>query len=267
MVSLLSFALAAVFATAAQAQPVRDLFDTDRFHGALLDERTGEVTFKPFQELDWEAKARTALGWLNLDRPTPEQMARLATNEGAGPQYRYVDFRAPLEPAVSRATYVLICATGVVRLQPVELEGTVGFFFDAGMFTVERRFFSGAIVGKPPHPVTSAAFVVMGKPGDVGGVNPNARFERRKQAGPAVYDFADGRGTITWATSSKDCADPAAASRFECLDTASALSFELAGQHLLLVRWAGAFCDSSYTLFAVNATLKPIASDDYGCDM
>ena len=115
--------------------------------------------------------------------------------------------------------------------------------------------------------MTSAAFAIVGKPADVKDVDARAKFERRKQAGSAVYDFADGRRTITWTTSSKDCSDPAIAGSFECLDAASALSFRLANQHLLLVKWKDDFCDSAYTLFSVGTVLKLIAGNHYGCDI
>jgi hypothetical protein len=49
-------------------------------------------------------------------------------------------------------------------------------------------------------------------------------------------------------------------------EAASAFSFRLAGQPLLLVKWKREFCESSYTLFSVDASLKPIASNDYDCD-
>ena len=89
------------FTTALQPQSIHELFGTDKFHGAYAEANTREVSFEPFQELDWEAKARTALPWLNLDQPTPRQIARLSTFESAGPQFRSVDFRARLDPSVS----------------------------------------------------------------------------------------------------------------------------------------------------------------------
>jgi len=49
-------------------------------------------------------------------------------------------------------------------------------------------------------------------------------------------------------------------------EAASAFSFRLSGQQLLLVKWKREFCESSYTLFSVDAALKPIASNDYDCD-
>jgi hypothetical protein len=80
-------------------------------------------------------------------------------------------------------------------------------------------------------------------------------FEKRKPAGPAVYDFTDGSRTVTWTTSSK-----------EQPDAASAISFRLADQKLLLVKWNSDFCGSVYTLFTVDTALKPIAGNDYNCD-
>ena len=82
-----------------------------------------------------------------------------------------------------------------------------------------------------------------------------------------MYDFIDGQHAIAWTTSSKSCADPTTASRYECLDAASALSFRLGRQYLLLVKWKGDFCESSYTLFRVAAALEPVAENGYGCDI
>ena len=244
-----------IFAAAVQAQSVYDLSGTDTFHRAYFEAKTNEVTCEPFQELNWEAKARAALSWLNLDRPTPAQIARLSTFESAGPQFRSVDFRAPLDPAVNRAMYLLVYAGGVTPLQPVQLKGSVNFDFDAGMTAVQRRVVFGTIAGKPSRPVTNAAFAITGKPADVSDVRPNAKFERRRQAGPAVFDFIDGSRTASWTTSSK-----------EQPEAASALSFRLSGQGWLLVRWNSDFCGSVYTMFSVDAALKPVAGNDYDCD-
>jgi hypothetical protein len=243
------------------------LSGTDVFHHAFFDERTNEVTFEPFQELDWQARARTVLTWLNPDRPTPGQIARLLANQGADQPCCLVYFRAPLDPAVSGATYVLIHATGITPLQPVQLKGSVGFDFGTSMTLVGSPFFSGTIVAKPLHSVAGAAFAIAGKPADVGDADPHVKFERRKQAGSAVYDFTDARGTTTWRTSSKDCSDTAHGSSYECLDAESALSFRLASRRLLLVKWKGAFCSSAYTLFSVDTGIQPIAGNDYDCDL
>jgi hypothetical protein len=247
--------LLVIFAFTVDAQSIYDLFGTDRFHRAYPEGKANEVTFEPFQELKWEAKARAALSWLNLDRPTPQQIARLSAFESAGPQFRTVDFRAPLDSAVSRATYLLIYAAGIIPLQPVKLKGSVDFDFDTSMTAVQRKVVSGTIVGKPSRPVTTAAFVFIGKPGDVKDVHSGAKFEKRNQAGPAVYDFTDRSRIVTWTTSSKE--EP---------DAASAVSFRLADQQFLLVKWSSDFCGSVYTLFSADTMLKPIAGNDYDCD-
>jgi hypothetical protein len=247
--------LLVILATTVQSQSIHDLFGTDSFHRAYFEAKTNEVTFEPFQELAWEAKARTALPWLNLDRPTPRQIARLSTFESAGPQFRSVDFLAPLDPVVSRATYLLIYASGIVPLQPVRLRGSVNFDFDTSVTTVQRKVVSGAIVGKPSRPVTTAAFAIVGKPADVKDVHPGAKFEKRKRASPAMFDFTDGSRTVTWTTAST-----------EQPDATSAVSFHLAGQQLLVVKWNSDFCGSVYTLFSVDTELKPIAGNDYDCD-
>ncbi len=244
-----------VFAITLEAQSIHDPLDSDRFHRAYFDSNTNEITFEPFQELDWEAKARTALPWLNFDRPTPPQIARLSTFESAGPQFRSVDFRAPLDPAVSRATYLLVYTAGIIPLRPVQLKGSVSFDFNASMTGVQRRVASGTIVGKPSRSVKTAAFVIAGKLVDIEDVHAGAKLERRKQPGPAVYDFTDSGGAVTWTSSST-----------EQPEAASALSFRLAGQHLLLAKWNSDFCGSVYTLFSVAAALQPIAGNDYDCD-
>ena len=244
-----------IFADAVPCQSVYDLCGTDKFRRAYFASDTKEITFEPFQQLNWEAKARTSLPWLNLDRPTPPQIARLSPFESAGPQFRSVDFRAPLDPAVGHATYLLIHAAGIIPIEPVRLKGSVDFDFNTSMTAVERKVVSGTIVGKPSRPVTSAGFAIVGKPADVTDVRTGAKFERRRQAGPAVYDFSHGGRTVTWTTSST-----------EQPDATSAFSFQLAGQHLLLVKWDSDFCGSVYTLFSVGAALQPVAGNDYECD-
>jgi hypothetical protein len=244
-----------IFAGAVQPQSIHELFGTDKFHRAYIEANTHELTFEPFQELNWEAKARTGLPWLNLDRPTPSQIARLSTFESAGPQFRSVDFRAPLDSTVSQVTYLLICADGIIPLRPVQFKGSVSFDFDASISIVQRKVASGVIVGRPSRRATTAAFVVIGKPADVKDVHFGAKFEKRNQSGAAVYDFIDGSRRLTWATSSTE--QPEAAFTF---------SFRLAGQQLLLVKWNSDFCGSVYTLFTADTELKPIASNDYDCD-
>src|SRR5215471_7966730 len=78
---LLAFGVLVVFCINAQHPSVHDLFGTNEFHRAYFAENAREVTFDGFQDLNWEAKARAALPWLNLDRPTREQIARLSTFE------------------------------------------------------------------------------------------------------------------------------------------------------------------------------------------
>lgn len=252
---LASLGVLAILAATAQAQSIHDIFGTKEFHRAYFAADTREVTFDGFQELDWEAKARAALPWLNLDHPTPPQVARLSTFESAGPQFRLIDFRAPLDAEVSRAPYLLIHADGIAPIRPVQLKGTISFDFNASMTVVLRKVTSGVVVGEPLHSVTSAAFVMIGKPAGVGDVRPGARFKKRAQAAPAVYDFTEDNHTVTWTTTSKEQPEPA-----------SALSFRLADRRFLLVRWSADFCESSYTLFAVGAALRPIAGNDYDCD-
>jgi len=259
--------LAAVCAAGIQAQPTYDKDGTERFHKAFYDERANEVSFEPFQEINWDAKARAVLTWLNLDLPTPAQITRLAESEGAGRQYRTVDFRAPLDPAVRGARYLLIHDTGIVPIAPVQLKGSVDFDFDEGMTAVTRRYASGTIVGKPVNAVKGAAFAIVGKPAEVTDLDSGAKLVRRKQSGSAVYDFADGHRTVTWTTSSEDCSDPKAAGSYACLDAASAVSFRLGKQHWLLVRWTDDFCGSAYTLFSVGAALALVAGNHYGCDI
>jgi hypothetical protein len=243
------------FTTAIQPQSIHELFGTDKFHRAYAEANTNEITFEPFQELNWEAKARTALPWLNLDRPTPRQIARLSKSESAGPQFRSIDFRSPLDPSVSHLAYLLICGEGIIPLRPLHFRGSVSFDFDVSITIVQRKVACGLIVARPSRPVTSAAFTIVGKPGDVKDLRFGAKLRKRTGAGPAVYDFIDSSRIVSWTASS--ALQPNAASAF---------SFRLAGQQLLLVKWNSDVCGSAYTLFTADTTLTPIASNDYNCD-
>lgn len=245
----------AIFAATGQGQSIHDLFGTKEFHRAYFSAKTREVTFEAFQELDWEAKARANLPWLNLNHPTPLQIARLSTFESAGPQFRSIDFDAPLDAAVRRAGYLLIFADGVVPIKPIRLKGSVGFDFNNGITTVQRKVTSGVIVAEPSRAVTTAAFVMIGTPADVHDVRARAQFKRRKQPDAAVYDLLEDNHSVTWTTALT-----------EQSETASALSFRLGNGHFLLVKWNSDFCQSTYTLFSVGAVLKPIAGNDYDCD-
>jgi hypothetical protein len=264
----LASVLLVVFCAEGQAQSIHDLFGTETFHRAYFDTRKNELTFEPFHDVKWEAKARQALTWLNLDQPTPAQIARLSTSEGAGPALRFIDFNAPLDPKISRADYLLLYDSGIVPIDPVQLRGSAQLRLDPAMKTVEERTYSGTVVGRPAHRLTSAAFVVIGKPADVGDVNPRARFQRRNQAGPAVFDFIEGQYALQWTAPSKDCPGGATAATRQCLDAASALSFRLGGERLVLVKWKGdEICEASYTLFLLERVLKPIAGNAYHCDI
>ena len=52
--------LLVIVASAVQSQSIHELFGTDQFHRAYIEANSNEVTFDPFQELKWEAKARIA---------------------------------------------------------------------------------------------------------------------------------------------------------------------------------------------------------------
>ncbi len=244
-----------ILATAALAQVIHGSFGSEEFHRAFFEGKTGEISFEPFQKLNWETKARAALPWLNFDQATPAQVARLSTNEAAGPLFRSVDFRAPLDPAVSRAAYLLISAAGIVPIQPAQLKGSVDLDFERDMTTVHKTMVSGSVVGKPSRPVTGAAFAILGKPDGVKDVDPAAKFAKRSQADPPVYDLTDGGKTVTWTPLTKEETEPE-----------SALSFRWADHRYLLVKWKSKSCGSSYTLFTIAAELEPIADNDYDCD-
>src|SRR5262249_54037679 len=147
-------------------------------------------------------------------------------------------FRAPLDAAVGRAAYLLIHAAGVSAIRPVQLKGAVNFDFDESMTIVQRKAAFGVIVAESFGPLATAAFAIVGTPADVRDVHVRARFEKKSESGPAVYDFIDGDHTITWTTSST-----------EPLGVDTAVSFRLTGQQFLLVKWKRDFCGSSYTLF------------------
>jgi len=244
----------AMVATSVQGQPIHGSFGSEQFHRAFLEEKTGELSFEPFQRLNWQAKARASLTWLNFDQPTPAQIARMSSFESAGPFFRSVDFRAPLDPAVNRETYLLIFPGGAVPLQPSQLKGSVDLDFDRDM-TVHKMMVSGAIVAKSARAVTTAAFAIVGKQDDVKDVDAAAKFAKRPQTGSTVYDLTDGSRTVTWTPVSAVDTEPAAA-----------LTFRMADQRFLLVKWNSSLCNASYTLFTIGGELEPIADNDYDCD-
>jgi hypothetical protein len=249
------FGFTLILGVASQAQSIHDLFRTERFHRAYFDRATNEVTFDPFQELDWEAKARAALPWLNLERPTSSQIARLSSSESAGPQFRSIEFRAVLDTAVSRPAYLLVSARDIVQIQPVELKGSVNFYLDSSMTNVVRRVVSGVIVAKASRARDMAAFVLVGKPADVSNVHPDAGFREKNQPGPPVFEFLSRGQPVSWTASSSDRPE-----------AASALSFRLMNRQLLLVKWKQESCGSAYTLFGIDKALTPIAGNEYDCD-
>ena len=247
--------LLATLAAAVEAQVIHGSYGSEEFRRAYVEGKTGEVIFEPFQRLKWEDKARAALTWLNIDEPTPAQVARMQKFESAGPLFRSVEFRAPLDPAVSGSTYLLIYSGGIIPLQPVGLKGSVDLDFERDMVTVHKALFSGSVIAKPSQPVTTAAFAIVGKPGDAKDVDAAAKFAKRTQGGEVVYDLTDAGHPVTWTPLTKEESDPS-----------SALSFRLADKRYLLVKWTRPSCSSSYTLFSIDDTLEPIVDNDYDCD-
>src|SRR4051794_25131304 len=111
--------LALIMLNAAQAQPLSDLFGTETFHRAYFE--GNEIRFDPFQQLNWEALARTAFPRLNFDRATSAQIARLEATESAGAAFRSASFSSALDPMVARVPYLLIYDAGAIPIQPVQL--------------------------------------------------------------------------------------------------------------------------------------------------
>ncbi len=123
MVRPIFLAFLVILPAPVQGQSVHELFGTDQFHRAYIE--ASDVTFEPFQELAWEAQARAALPWLNLDRPTPPQIARLASTSrerGAAVPFRRFP-RVPHSCCPARAAYLLISADRRHRDHPYPAKG------------------------------------------------------------------------------------------------------------------------------------------------
>jgi hypothetical protein len=124
------------------------------------------------------------------------------------------------------------------------------FFFKEGMTSLDRRAVDGSVVAKPATLISSAAFAIVGRPGDVTDVRP-IKLVRNGSA----YGLVDEGRTIWWRGEE----------RFES-EVRSALAFRLAGKRYLLVRWPEDICKFWYNVFSIGAALTPVAGNAYGCD-
>ncbi len=241
--------------TALRAQPYGELpFGNSEFHRIDSFDPPGNLTFEPFQQLNWELKARTQVKDFNFDNPTPANLKLLN-------DFLTLDFSAALDPSVGRSRYLVLTMTGWIPLRPTGLKGFANFRLDENHVKVTEKHFSGQVAAVAAHPIPAspiedAAFVILAPSSQPAAVRPTTQF-RITKVPDIVYSFKDDARTSSWK------AGPDAP-----VDMEKAIQFRLGARQFLLAKWLPSpVCNFCYTLFSLEGGLKPIARNDYNCDV
>jgi hypothetical protein len=240
-----------------------------QIHEAVMDGKSGEILFDPFQPVDWRQLAQRDMKDFNLQAPAPAQVERLkkqlrehpddetGTNEEA-------HFMSPIEKPLSSGYYYLLSSTGLQPLQPLRLAGSMRYRLNAGKTAIVPETFYGQIAAKTSGPsAKDGAFVVFSDSPLAFAAISAGKFSAHKEARQDLYEYArEGRN---WKLSVPD--------EGGLFDVMTSVSFKMGESEYIYVHWKPdtqnyyGGCDRQFTLFKLDRELKLVLSARSGCDV
>jgi hypothetical protein len=107
--------------------------DAPRFARAYFDKKESAVRFESPHEIDWKEAARKYFKRFDPERPTEKDVTYLRGRIWEISGDAEETFRFPASADVRKASYHLISAGGISRLNIAEFEGKIRFGFDPGL--------------------------------------------------------------------------------------------------------------------------------------
>lgn len=229
-----------------------------RFARAFPSDAPGLIEFEPFAAVDWRAES-TALGF-DPENPTDADLAMLSERNNPYTSAE-VHFPVEVDRAAHRGCYRLLSGDGIERIELAALRGTARFALGevAPVQILERTYYGYALA-----PAVKGG-LVMWTPSCVAASRVDgASLLLDRDTGPAILRFRDGERH----------AEAVMPQRwFAAILTA--YGFSVAGRRYAFVQWpanadgaAGAgMCEFNYSVYAVEATLRLVTHNNYGCDL
>ncbi|UPT62605.1 MAG: hypothetical protein M0D54_20020 [Hyphomonadaceae bacterium JAD_PAG50586_4] len=217
----------------------------------------GLIEFEPFFAVDWRAQS-TALGF-DPDNPTDADLVMLSERDNPYTDAE-LNFPVGLDRAAHVGCYRLLSAEGIERIELTALRGTARFALSeaAPVQVLERTYFgyalatavNGGFVMWTPSCVTTSRVA-------------SASFSLERNSGPVFLHYRDGERHAE-----------AAMPRRWFTAILRAYGFSVAGRRYAFIEWPAdadgaveAMCEYNYSIYAVEATLRLVAHNNYGCDL
>lgn len=238
--------------------------EAPRFVAARFDAKATVVRFEaPPVEVDWRAAAREHFTKFDFERPSAKDVDYLREQiwEELGGDIAEEKFSFALPTGGRALSYHLISAQGVEMLRVGALEGTIRFGFDrARPQTLLTTTVFGEAVSQAG--VRGGGFALLSQ--------YEAPTERIEGAKVAIVRGADGLAL----SYGDDVGRASVMLPEKWHDTfETAFGVRVGGRRYLFVDWPPdtegheLFCESSFSLYEVGATLVNVSSNDYDCDI
>ena len=237
--------------------------DDGAFLRAYGDKPSSRLLHEAQVAIDWQALARKHIRDVDVDHPSPAARAMLASRVNEVTASAELEFDAPLDPALSRASYVFISPQGVQPVSPITLRGTVSFGFDRRVIT--RTVFYGYVVAMAPTPAPGG-FVHWSTGDATPSLIPDAVALLSDHGTTRTLRYRDKQGAASYELTSDD-------KRTKSKTIATAVGFRIAETRYVFIAWSAddacdeACCQNDFQIFRIGATLEPIAANTFDCDL
>lgn len=230
-----------------------------KFTGAYPSDAPGLIQFEPFAAVDWRGGATPASLGFDPDNPTDADLEMLSRRNNVYSNAE-VDFPVEIDRTAHGGCHRLLSADGVERIDLLALRGTARFTLGETAPTqiVERTYFGYALA-----PAGAGGFVMWTPACTAVSRVAGASFSLERDAGPVLLRYRDSRGQAE-----------ATMPRRWFTTILSAYAFNAAGRRYAFVQWppdadgaVEAFCEFNYLIYLVEATLRLIDHNNYGCDV
>ena len=249
--------------------PLPALAQSPQVHEAVIDGKSGEILFDPFQSVDWRQLAQRDMKDFNLQAPAPAQVEKVKKQLREHPDDEtgtnaVAHFISPIEKSMSSGYYYLLSSTGLQPLQPLRLAGSMRYHLNPGKTAIVPETFYGQIAAKTSgSSAKDAAFVVFSDSPLVFAAISAGNFSAHKEAKQDLYEYArDGKN---WKLSVPD--------EGGLFDVLTSVSFKMGESEYIYVHWQPdtqnnyGGCDRQFSLFKVDRELKLVLSARSGCDV
>jgi len=228
----------------------------------------GEVRFDSFSPVDWEALAHHYMEAFSLDHPTSQQISNLKAHLKDKPMDESglsaeISFSAPIPKVVQEGYYYALSLESAQPLHLTRLEGVMRYHLSEDKSSIITETFYGQVLAtKPASDASDPAFIVFSRaPLSISALTPTD-FRAHTRAKDVVYTHVrDGKSSeLTLPNEGLS-------------DLQSVAFFRIGPLEYVLANWKAdtenhfAGCQRQYSLFVLDSGLKPVTTNQSGCDV